>query len=47
VACPRALRGRALARDCLVAAAERLGIARDLASGVNGGAQATIEFWHT
>jgi energy-coupling factor transporter ATP-binding protein EcfA2 len=38
--------------DCLVwvqsdyAEAERLGIARDLASGVNGGAQATIEFWH-
>ena len=39
--------------DCLVwvqsdyAEAERLGIARDVASGVNGDAQATIEFWHT
>ncbi|MEU4196976.1 hypothetical protein AB0E69_34100 [Kribbella sp. NPDC026611] len=39
--------------DCLVwvqsdyAEAERLGIARDLASGVNGGPQATVEFWHT
>lgn len=38
--------------DCLVwvqsdyAEAERLGIARDLASGVNGAAHATIEFWH-
>lgn len=38
--------------DCLIwvqsdyAEAERRGIARDIASGVNGDAQATIEFWH-
>jgi hypothetical protein len=38
--------------DCLIwvqsdfAEAERLGIARDIASGVNGDAQETIEFWH-
>jgi hypothetical protein len=37
--------------DCLVwvqsdyAEAERLGIIRDLASGVNGGEQETVEFW--
>jgi hypothetical protein len=38
--------------DCLVwvqsdfAEAERLGLARDVASGVNGDADATVEFWH-
>lgn len=30
-----------------VAEAERLGLARDIASGVNGGAEQTIAFWHT
>jgi len=29
------------------AEAERLGIARDIASGVNGDAEAAVEFWHT
>jgi hypothetical protein len=29
------------------AEAERRGIARDIASGVNGDAEATIAFWHT
>ncbi|GAB2648365.1 4-amino-4-deoxychorismate synthase [Kribbella swartbergensis] len=28
------------------AEAERLGIARDIASGVNGDAQASVDFWH-
>ncbi|ADB32897.1 hypothetical protein Kfla_3844 [Kribbella flavida DSM 17836] len=38
--------------DCLVwvqsdyAEAERLGIARDIALGVNGDAQQTVDFWH-
>jgi hypothetical protein len=30
-----------------VAEAERLGLARDIASGVNGDAEATVAFWHT
>lgn len=29
------------------AEAERVGIARDIASGVNGDAEATVAFWHT